>query len=374
VTDETVHYGADDTSDLVQDIVQVAGLALAGDAVRVQATVRRLVRRYRVTRPDLADDLVGLLRVSPFRSVQARGAADGEPIDSESRLPLVRREEPTRYPVTPILDQASRKVLDQLLHEHRDSTLLQSAGLAPTRTALFVGPPGVGKTLAAKWLADSLTVPLLVLDLSSVMSSYLGRTGSNLRRVLDYAKSGGYVLLLDELDAIAKRRDDSTEIGELKRLVTVLLQEIDAWPEGSLLLAATNHADLLDTAVWRRFEVVLDFPNPDAPSIETALRRFLDGESLEDWLIAALTRIYLGSSFNDIEREVLQVRRASVINRTTVEEEFLEKARTRVATFPSQERGKFAVKLMQDAGLSQRRAHQVTGVSRDTLRKYTQTE
>src|SRR5690606_32775240 len=105
--------------------------------------------------------------------------------------------------------------------------------------------------------------PLLILDLASVMSSYLGRTGTNLRHVLDYAKSLDCVLLLDELDAIAKRRDDRGEIGELKRLVTVLLQQIDDWPPKSLLIAATNHADLLDPALWRRFDVTLEFPIPD---------------------------------------------------------------------------------------------------------------
>ena len=80
------------------------------------------------------------------------------------------------------------------------------------------------------------------------------------------------------LDAVAKRRDDSTEIGELKRLVTVLLQEIDTWPEGSLLLAATNHGDLLDPAVWRRFEMVIDFPLPDRRALEAGIQAFLDAD------------------------------------------------------------------------------------------------
>ena len=97
----------------------------------------------------------------------------------------------------------------------------------PTRSALFTGPPGVGKTLAAKWMARELGQPLAILDLSAVMSSFLGRTGSNVRAVLDFARDRRCILLLDEFDAVAKRRDDTSEIGELKRLVTVLLQEID---------------------------------------------------------------------------------------------------------------------------------------------------
>ncbi|NJN36652.1 MAG: glutamate-5-semialdehyde dehydrogenase [Nitrospiraceae bacterium] len=110
-----------------------------------------------------------------------------------------------------------QSALDALVSERREEIVLREAGLEPVRSAIFTGPPGVGKTLAARWVARALGRPLLILDLSAVMSSYLGRTGSNLRHVLDYAKSIDCVLLLDELDAIAKRRDDRGEIGELKR-------------------------------------------------------------------------------------------------------------------------------------------------------------
>ncbi|MBT3107222.1 ATP-binding protein [Streptomyces sp. COG19] len=157
--------------------------------------------------------------------------------------------------------------------------------------------------MAARWLAYELKLPLLVLDLSSVMSSYLGRTGANIRKVLDYAKSSPSVLLLDELDTVAKRRDDAAEVGELKRLVTVLLQEIDDWPSSSLLLAATNHGELLDPAVWRRFDVVVDFPLPGPVELEEALHHYCGSAAPEG--MGFLVRVLAGASFADAERLVM---------------------------------------------------------------------
>src|SRR5262249_30290083 len=153
---------------------------------------------------------------------------------------------------SPVLTAKLRGALDLVIAERSHLAALAKSDLKPTTTLLFTGPPGVGKTLSARWLAHSLQKPLLTLDLASVISSFLGRTGANLRYVLDYAKQVDSVLLLDEFDAIAKRRGDDTELGELKRLVTVLLQEIDVWPRDRILIAATNHGELLDRAVWRR--------------------------------------------------------------------------------------------------------------------------
>ena len=159
-------------------------------------------------------------------------------------------------------------------------------GLTPTRSAIFVGKPGVGKTLTARWVASQLGVPLYVLDLTVVMSSLLGRSGNNLRAALDFAKSTDCVLLLDEIDSIAKRRSDDTDIGELKRLVTVILQEVDEWPTTGLLLAATNHPELIDPALWRRFDLVVEFKLPEMPAVKSAVKRFLgpDQTPLGQWI------------------------------------------------------------------------------------------
>lgn len=360
----------DDERDLYEVIVQLGGMSLAGAGHKATPFIRRLARRYRETRPELASALVSLLRDTPLRAVPSAGSTLSRPVDNESRLQLVREESAVVLDHEPILRDDILASLSQLADEHEAPTRLLDAGLAPTRTALFVGPPGVGKTLAARWLARNLDRPLIVLDLASVMSSLLGRTGENVRRVLDYAKQTPCVLLLDELDAVAKRRDDTSEIGELKRLVTVLLQEIDMWPEGGLLIAATNHSDLLDPAVWRRFELVVEFPLPDTSGLSRAIREFLEDDTAAEAVTGPLAAAYRGSSFSDVEREIMKARRIAAMQDTPVDELLLAMARDRFRLLPASERVDVAAELMRDGGVSQRKAHEITGVSRDTLRKH----
>ncbi|MBV6597576.1 AAA family ATPase, partial [Acinetobacter baumannii] len=221
------------------------------------------------------------------------------PVDTYSRLQLVRVENPVIMSSIPILSESIESKLFQVVKERSLIEKLLELGLAPTKTILFEGPPGVGKTMSARWLANKLELPLIVLDLATVISSYLGKTGSNIRAVLDYASSFPCVMLLDEFDAIAKRRDDERELGELKRLVTVLLQTLDDWPESSILIAATNHSELLDPAIWRRFDLQLKFSNPTPQMIEAYIEQQHSDLKKHKKLLCEL---FSGKSFSDIER------------------------------------------------------------------------
>lgn len=361
----------DESEKKKDDIVHLARLALAGRPQDIQTYIRRLSRRYQGQLPELALELSKLLQESPTRqSPLRRQVAAPVPVDLESRLQLLRIEDDPSIDVEPIWEPSVQRFLEQILSERRHFDELTEHGLSPTRSIIFTGPPGVGKTLAARWIARELHRPLLTLDLSAVMSSFLGRTGANVRHVLDYAKSVDGVLLLDELDSIAKRRDDATDVGELKRLVTVLLQEIDDWPATGLLIAATNHAGLLDPAVWRRFEMRVEFPMPNDVSIRQAVERFLGKNKASSAWHEVLTVALRGLSFSDIEREVMSARRSAVTRSAPLEDALSTVVQSRVEPMARKERGRIAMWLTE-AGISQRQVHELTGVSRDTIRKNT---
>ena len=354
-----------------EELVHIARLALTGRPQDVQLYISRLAKRYQSAFPNVASELNKLVQESPTRQSPLRRQAEAPiPVDLESRLQLLRVDTTPTLDVEPIWDGGVKRALEQLIFERRRDKELIEQGLSPTRSIIFTGPPGVGKTLAARWIAHELHRPLLTLDLSAVMSSFLGRTGANVRHVLDYAKSVDGVLLLDELDSIAKRRDDVTDVGELKRLVTVLLQEIDDWPSTGLLIAATNHAGLLDPAVWRRFEMRVDFPMPTDGSVRQAVDRFLGQNKASSAWHEVLAVALRGLSFNDIEREVMLARRSAVIRSAPLEDVLSGVIQSRVEPLPRKERGQIAMWLTE-AGISQRQVHELTGVSRDTIRKNT---
>lgn len=354
------------------DIVHLVRLGLSGRVEDVQLYARRLVKRFAAGElPELAEQLDAMLKKAPVRSSPLRREAPTSPIpvDLDSRMHLARIDTTIHLEVEPVFAGRVGSQLAQLIKEQKNRRRLLDLGLSPTRTALFVGEPGVGKTLAAKWVARELGLPLVTLDLGSVMSSFLGRTGNNVRHVLDYAKSVDCVLLIDELDAIAKRRDDSAEVGELKRLVTVLLQEIDGWPADGLLLAATNHPDLLDPAVWRRFESVIEFPKPEGPELQAAIDLFLGRAKHDAAWTALLATLYRGASFSDIERSVKLARRQAAIEDLSGDAMLRELVRRRVDALSRSERAAIATELVKNNVVSQREAHELTGVSRDTIRK-----
>src|SRR6267378_2020470 len=173
-----------------------------------------------------------------------------------------------------ILSEPVQSLCKQLVEEQHRSELLESYGIEPRNKILLVGPPGNGKTTFAEGLAESLMVPLFTVRYHSVIGSYLGETALRLKHLFDHVRSRRCVLFFDEFDTVAKERGDLHETGEIKRVVSSLLLEMDALPSYVVVVTATNHPELLDRAVWRRFQIRVCLPKPGQREVQTWLERF----------------------------------------------------------------------------------------------------
>lgn len=196
------------------------------------------------------------------------------PVDSESRTTLADVIYPDSNNTSVILSKSNAEKLDSFILSYQNADKLNSLGIGVSNTLLLYGPPGCGKTKCAYLIAKKLNLPLIIARLDSLISSYLGTTAKNIRTLFEFVQKMPCVLFLDEFDAIAKARDDTNELGELKRVVNSLLQNVDAMSKDSLLLAATNHEQLLDSAVWRRFDYKLEIELPDKEAIIQMIELF----------------------------------------------------------------------------------------------------
>lgn len=361
------------------DFANLARLAASGAQDDIRLLLAKLVRKYRSRLPDLSERLNALLKSTHTRATGAAALRRASPafehalpVDADTRMSLLRVFDDRDGGLDePLLPATLSREVTTLIRERLEIAKLAAHGISPSRSAILVGPPGVGKTLSARWIAHQLDKPLWVLDLTTVMSSLLGKTGSNLRAVFEHAKSNNAVLLLDEIDAIAKRRSDESDVGELKRLVTAILQEVDAWPDTGLLLAATNHPELIDPALWRRFDAILKFDAPSIDAVELGIRRFLGADYSEfSALVSPLTAALQGASLSDVERAVTAMRRQVLLDDIPAVQAVMNFAEQHIDRMDKAQRQVLAIELARSEMLSHNKIMELTGISRDTIRKY----
>ena len=294
-----------------KNVIELADAALAADYTRVRRAANLIARELaRAGEEAPAKQIRALVRKRGV-PLRASGYLETLPVDAKSRLPLLE-EQP--WPDAPVFlgAEAERTFLD-FVRDAQHVDQLSAKGLASRLGLLLSGPPGTGKTLLAAHVAAHLHRPFYIVRLDSVISSLLGDTAKNIRTVFEFVPSQNAVLLLDEMDAVAKLRDDRHELGELKRVVNTVIQALDSLDSHAVVIAATNHSHLLDPAIWRRFPYKIALGYPDVTVRDHLWNHFL----FEDHDKGKFSEVLAGMSEDltgaDIEVIGLSARRHSLL-------------------------------------------------------------
>jgi AAA+ superfamily predicted ATPase len=253
-------------SDLLLSLVRAG---TAGDQNFFRKTVEALIADERAQQHNvLADNLANALATNGS-GPRRLGSTPGDLLTT-----LFYEITPSRRLSDLVLPLAVRKVCEELIEEQNRAELLRSHNVEPRNRILLTGPPGNGKTSLAEAIAEALMVPLIRVRYEGLIGSFLGETAGRLRRVFEYVRTRRCVLFFDEFDTLGKERGDPHDTGEIKRVVSSLLLQIDDLPSHVVVVTATNHPELLDRAVWRRFQVRLNLPKPTRKQIRLWLERF----------------------------------------------------------------------------------------------------
>ncbi len=264
--------------------------ALSSSREMIEHQVLRLIENYKKSGMDKeATSLEGILtkshRVQSMEPLNfVISSLKGEELTKSTTVPV---DKETATPIleiifqddldqdAPLFNDCIKIAVDAIVNEWRNYDKLVQLNASPSRSCLIYGDPGTGKTMLAKWIAKSVGLPVVLAKLDGIISSFLGTSSRNIANLFRFANRYKCILLLDEFDALAKLRDDPQEIGEVKRIVNTLLQNLDARAEKGFTIGITNHEKLLDPAVWRRFDIQIDIPHPNYAVREIMLTEFI---------------------------------------------------------------------------------------------------
>lgn len=296
-------------------LVSLFKAGTAGDKRAFRITAEAIIAEERAKRHDvLADRLTQLIQSNGAGGAITSGLS--APTDLSPRAKdFISEIAPRRRLEDLVLPEIVTRAVRELVEEQQRADLLRAHGVEPRHRLLLVGPPGTGKTSLAEAIAEAASVPLFVVRYELMIGSYLGETAARLKRVFDYTRTTPCVLFFDEFDAIGKERGDIHETGEIKRVVTSLLMQIDDLPSYTIIAGATNHPELLDRASWRRFQLRLALPMPTSQAlaiyIENFTRRFEEPLGHSPATIAKqLGRI----SYAEVEQFCLDLQRRHILS------------------------------------------------------------
>ncbi len=268
-----------------------------------------------------------------------------------------------------ILPGNQKNIIKQFVDEQNNAANLKKHNIPISNRLLLCGPPGCGKTMTAYAIGNALSLPIAYVRLDGLVSSYLGQTSTNLRKVFDSVKNQRIILFLDEFDAIAKKRDDANELGELKRVVTTLLQNFDNLPSNVILIAATNHEHLLDPAIWRRFNVTITLDLPAVEQREALIQIGLTKYGIKAKIdVGVIAKVTEGMSGALVEELMLAAAKKHLLGgslKTADVTAILIQQKTKYSD--NNEESMKVICEMLDKGVSLRTAATALGISHSTL-------
>lgn len=280
-------------------LVRLVQSGIRGDKATFRKVVEAIIAEERSKQHQvLAEKLEQMLNTAPAK----RPATNGGSMLDQRMGNLFHEIMPQRKLSDLILPEEVQQICQSLIQEHHRADLLRSYNLEPRNRLLLIGPPGNGKTSLAEAIAEALMLPLLVVRYESVVGTYLGETAVRLKRLFEFASTRNCVLFFDEFETLGKERGDLHETGEIKRVVSSLLMQIDDLPSHVMVIGATNHAELLDRAVWRRFQIRMNLPSPTRARLAEWFEKFEHRIKIPlGYAPGTLAKRMLGSNFAEVE-------------------------------------------------------------------------
>jgi len=282
------------------------------DDISFRAAAEEIIQEERKKHhPVLANELDRILKNGKFpkNNTTELTSFAPPPQNADKKTFLFDIKHTNRYFNDVVLSNNVQKSIKRVVHEFRGWEILKANELQPVQRVLFCGPSGCGKTVTAEAIAAELGLPLLYVRFDAVVSSLLGETAANLRKVFDYASRGQWVMLFDEFDAIGRSRDDVTEHGEIKRVVNSFLQIMDNFDGRSLVIAATNFEQALDPAVWRRFDDVIRFEKPTPEQLQCLIQKLLSHLNVHKKYLGVIIKELSDTTFAEAERMCFDIRK-----------------------------------------------------------------